>query len=137
MITASKTELLQLLSSIEGLVFVGGTSEYIQGIKNTLRDTDIVVPIDTNLSNFGWVFKSKDEHCFLSKDRGVIITKNCYIDIFFTNNTINTISINGYTCQIVKDMINIQKKIIEYGYIKNGIHRHKVTTTINRLINYF
>jgi hypothetical protein len=137
MINLPKRELVDMLSLIDGVVFVGGTSEYLQGIKNTLRDIDIVVPINTDLSDFGWVFRKTDNQCvLLSAERGIIITQECVIDIFFTDKVINTIDINGYKCQIIKDMIKIQKGVLEFGYYKTETHRLKAVTTFNRLINH-
>ena len=137
MINFPKEEVVDLLSTIDGVIFVGGTSEYIQGIKDNLRDIDIVVPTSTDLSDFGWVFRKHDTNTtLLSADRGIIITKECIIDIFFTDNHINTIDVNGYKCQIIKDMIKIQKGILEFGYYKNENNRIKAVTTLNRLINH-
>ena len=42
-----KLEIIDQLAEIQDVIFVGGTSEYLQGIKNELRDIDVVV---TNLS---------------------------------------------------------------------------------------
>lgn len=137
MINLQKEELVDLLSTINGVVFVGGTSEYLQGIKPILKDIDIIAPIDTDFSDFGHVFRKHNPQCILlSAERGIILTKECRIDIFFTNDNFNTININGYNCHCIKDMIKIQKGILEYGYYNNEEQRLKATTTFNRLVNH-
>ena len=69
----NKNEILDILSKIDDVIFVGGTSEYLQGVKKELNDIDIRITNFENLISIGYIHKFKlDLFYGLSGNRGVI-----------------------------------------------------------------
>ena len=53
----NKNEILDILSKIDDVIFVGGTSEYLQGVKKELNDIDIRITNFENLISIGYIHK--------------------------------------------------------------------------------
>ena len=129
-----KEEMIDKLSKIENLVFVGGTSEYIQGIKNELNDIDISVKNTEFLNKFGYVHKNFNNSLYgLSGNRGFIKTKNFIIDIFIDDKRPNYIIINGKKCETLDSMIELREKTLEYDLIKDEFFKKKNYNNLIRL----
>ena len=111
----SKTEILEKLSLIEDVVFVGGTSEFLQGFKNELNDIDISVTNPEPLKAFGYVHESFDKSFFgLSGKRALIPLKYVLIDIFIDDKKPEYIVVKGYKCQTIRSMIFLRENTLNF-----------------------
>ena len=134
MIDISKEEIIQQISENEDVIFVGGTSEYIQGIKKELNDIDISVKNTEFLNNFGYVHKNFNNSLYgLSGNRGFIKTKNFIIDIFIDDKRPEYIIINGKKCETLDSMIELREKTLEYNLIEDNFFRKKNYDNLIRL----
>lgn len=136
MIKVGKLEALEVLSKIDDVIFAGGTSEFIQGIKKELRDIDISVKNFEVLNSIGYVHKSED-HSFYgaSGKRGFIPLENVLIDVFI-DQSIEYITVNGFKCETVSSMLERQEKTLNLNTetlsertkekLKNNIERLKL-----------
>ena len=122
------------LSKIDDLIFVGGTSEYIRGIKNELRDIDISVKNTEFLNKFGYVHKNFNNSLYgLSGNRGFIKTKNFIIDIFIDDKRPDYIIINRKKCETLDSMIELREKTLEHDLIKDEFFKKKNYNNLIRL----
>ena len=134
MIDISKEEIIQQISENEDVIFVGGTSEYIQGIKEELNDIDISVKNTEFLNKFGYVHKNFNNSLYgLSGNRGFIKTKNFIIDIFIDDKRPEYIIINGKKCETLDSMIELREKTLEYNLIEDNFFRKKNYDNLIRL----
>ena len=134
MLNISKEDIIELLSHNEDVIFIGGTSEYIQGVKKELRDIDISVKNTEFLNRFGYVHKSFNNSFYgLSGNRGFIKTKNFIIDIFIDDKRPNYIIINNKKCETIDSMIELREKTLEYDLIKDSFFKEKNYNNLNRL----
>lgn len=132
-----KEEMIDKLSKIENLVFVGGTSEYIQGVKDKLNDIDIVVLNIEDLENFGYIHKFElDLFYGLSGNRGVILKKDLLIDIFIEKKLPYYTIINGKKCQTIDSMIELREKTLKFSSLKIKNIKDKIKFNLNRLIEW-
>lgn len=134
MITSSKTELLKNLAAINDVIFVGGTSEYLQGIKKELNDIDISI-IDLKLLNgFGYIHTNFD-HAFygLSGHRGFIPLKHVLIDIFIDEKP-EYVIINGFRCETVESMIALRENTLKFNHENLSENsKNKIRENLDRL----
>lgn len=127
----SKNDILNKLSKIENLIFVGGASEYIQGVKHELRDIDVVVTDIDELKKIGYVF-SVDSDLFygLSGRRAVIKLKNVLIDIFIEDHLPDSIIVDGFRCETIESMILLRENTLKFNgnrlieQIRSKIHKN-------------
>ena len=134
MIDISKEEIIQQISENEDVIFVGGTSEYIQGIKEELNDIDISVKNTEFLNKFGYVHKNFNNSLYgLSGNRGFIKTKNFIIDVFIDDKRPEYIIINGKKCETLDSMIELREKTLEYNLIEDNFFRKKNYDNLIRL----
>lgn len=134
MLDISKKEIIEKLSEIEEVVFVGGTSEYLQGIKDTLNDIDISVSCTNSLNKFGYVHKSFNNSLYdLSGYRGFVKTKNFIIDIYIDIKRPEYILVNNKKCQTVDSMIILREKTMEFDLIKDSFYKEKNYKNLIRL----
>ena len=115
MLDVSKEEIIKQISQNEDVIFVGGTSEYIQGIKNELNDIDISVKNTDFLNKFGYVHK------------------NFIIDIFIDDKRPNYTIINGKKCETLDSMIELREKTLEHDLIKDEFFKKKNYNNLIRL----
>lgn len=114
---SSKEEILNELSKIENLIFIGGTAEYIQGVKNKLGDIDIVVTNVNDLKNIGYLFfLNIDPFYGRSGKRAVIKLKNVLIDIFIEYNLPQYINIKGFKCETVESIILSRENALKFDH---------------------
>lgn len=132
---SSKNEILNKLSTIEDLIFVGGTSEYIQGVKSELRDIDIVVTDINDLKNIGYIFfVHSDIFHGLSGKRAVINLKNVLIDIFIEPNLPTHVNIDGFKCETIESMISLRENTLKFNHESlSEKTRDKIRENLNRL----
>ena len=134
MLDISKEEIIKQISQNEDVIFVGGTSEYIQGIKNELNDIDISVKNTEFLNKFGYVHKNFNNSLYgLSGNRGFIKTKNFIIDIFIDDKRPDYIIINRKKCETLDSMIELREKTLEYDLIKDEFFKKKNYNNLIRL----
>lgn len=118
MIKVDKYEALQVLRLIDDVVFVGGASEYLQGIKNELRDIDISVGDEKLLYRIGYVHKSIDHSFYgLSGKRGFIPLNSVLIDVFINDIKPEFIVVNGFKCETVSSMIKLQEATLKLNSV--------------------
>lgn len=132
-----KLKIIDQLTKIEDVVFVGGTSEYLQGIKNTLRDIDVVVTDLTTLLHIGWIFKIEDYSIpGLNPNRGHIRRGDIVIDIFVADNLPEYIKVGKHKCQTVQSMIALKERTLEKNrHLLTVGNLEKVKQSIERLKN--
>ena len=135
-----KNSIIEDLSKIKDLTFVGGTSEYLQGIKEELNDIDIVIVNEDDLKNIGFLHKFELILFHnLSGKRGVILKNNVIIDVFIENSLPEYTIVNEkYKCQTIDSMIELRKKTLELISDKNlsKIAIDKIKFNLNRLIEW-
>lgn len=130
-----KLEIIDQLAEIQDVIFVGGTSEYLQSIKNELRDIDVVVTNLSILSHIGWVFKIEDYSIpGLNTNRGYIRRGDIVIDIFVTDNLPEYVKIGKYKCQTVQSMVILKEDTLEKNqHLLTAGNLEKVKQSIKRL----
>lgn len=134
MLNISKEQALIMLSKIEEVVFVGGTSEYIQGYKDHLNDIDISINDTTLLKHFGYVHRSFDDSFYgLSGNRALIPLPSVMIDIFVDSVKPEYIIVNGYKCQTIKSMIDLREKTLTHTFKGSYKNRLKLIFNLERL----
>jgi hypothetical protein len=132
----NKLEILEKLSKINEVVFVGGTSEYIQGIKDNLNDIDISINNIEPLKEFGYVFKGFDDSFYgLSGNRAFIPLDNVLIDIFIDDVQPEFTIINGFKCETIQSMIMLRENSLKYTFNGSFKNRLKLITNLERLKN--
>ncbi|WP_428067404.1 hypothetical protein [Chryseobacterium gambrini] len=134
MINGDKNEILERLSKIDDVIFVGGTSEFLQGIKKELRDIDISVKTFDVLREIGYIHKNKDYSFHgASGERGFIPLRSVLIDVFI-DEKIDFIAVNGFKCEVVSSMLERQEKTLEMN-AKTLLEstKEKLKSNINRL----
>ena len=134
MINVSKEEVLQRLAMIDDVVFVGGTSEYLQGIKNELNDIDISINDVRVLNDFVYVHKNFDDSFYgLSGHRGFIPLKSVLIDVFIDEKP-KYILINEFKCETLESMIALRENTLKFNHNKlTEISKNKIYKNLNRL----
>lgn len=136
MLNISKEDALNKLSLIEDVIFVGGTSEYIQGYKNDLNDIDISITNIKPLNEFGYVHTSFDNSFYeLSGNRAFIPLKSVLIDVFVDKVKPEFILINGFKCQTIQSMIDLREKTLKYTFNGSYENRLKMIHNLERLKN--
>ena len=135
-----KKSIIEELSKIENLVFVGGASEYLQDVKDSLNDIDIVIINENDLRNIGYLHKFKMNLFFgLSGERGVILKNNILIDIFIENSLPEYVIVNEkYKCQAIDSMIELREKTLNMEHMENLPKNitDKIKFNLNRLIEW-
>ena len=131
MLKITKNDLIKELSEIDDVIFVGGTSEYIQGVKPILNDIDISVTSIEDLKKFGYIHKKYIDFFYgLSGNRGLIKTKDVFIDIFIETKKPKFKLVENYKCETIESMIKLREKTLEKNYDK------KIDDNLKRLKNY-
>ncbi|WP_390449974.1 hypothetical protein [Chryseobacterium sp. Alg-005] len=135
MINVSKIEVLKLLAQIDDVIFVGGASEYLQGIKAELNDIDISVSSKEVLNEIGYVHTNSDNSFYgLSGKRGFIPLKSVLIDVFIDEKKPQFRLVDSFKCETVDSMIALQENTLKLGLkTLSDKTRIKLTNNINRL----
>lgn len=105
-----KEELMIKLSKIDGLIFVGGTAEYLLGHKEKLRDIDVCIQDIESLREIGYIFQYENE---MYGKRAHIPLKHALVDIFFREEDFETTVVNGNRCVTIKSMYEFKKDLIK------------------------
>jgi len=142
MINCDREEVLQKLALIDDVVFIGGTSEYLQGIKKELKDIDISINDVRSLSRFGYVHMNFDDSFYgLSGHRGFIPLKSVLIDIFIDEKP-KYIIIDGFKCETIESMISLRENTLKFNHnrlteqSKNKIHKNLNRLKLWKDLNY-
>lgn len=134
MLNISKEETLNRLAKIEDVIFVGGTSEYIQGFKNELNDIDISITNTEPLNEFGYVHSSFDNSFYgLSGNRAFIPLPSVLIDVFVDNIKPEFVLVNGFKCQTIESMIELRENTLKYTFNGSYENRLKLIHNLERL----
>ncbi|MDR6548541.1 hypothetical protein J2810_004631 [Chryseobacterium rhizosphaerae] len=105
-----KTKLINDLSEFPSVVFVGGTSEYLQGFRSELNDIDISTKSPELLWKFGYVFRGQNKSLYgLSGQRAFIKNQGILIDIFVDDNVPDFINVGKFKCQTVESMLKLSE----------------------------
>ena len=131
----NKIQVLNKLSEIEDVIFVGGTSEYIQGIKEELNDIDIRITNIDYLKSIGYVHKFNLKLFYgLSDNRGVIKLKDFLIDISIEKDKPDYILINNkYKCETIDSMIKLRENTLNFCNFSNTKVIEKIKYNLTRL----
>lgn len=129
-----KLKVIEVLSLKDDIIFVGGTSEYLQGLKNNLNDIDITITDINCLKDIGYIHRFYQNIFFnLSGNRGVIKLKNVLIDIFIEDKKPDYIIYNNFKCETVDSMINLRQNTLDFNLINNKKIEFKIKYNLNRL----
>lgn len=126
--------ILLKLSEIDDVIFVGGTSEYLQGIKSETNDIDISIDDKEKLRHIHYVFTSFNDSLYgLSGKRGFFREDGVLVDIYINDKKPEyIITKEGYKCETIDSMINLREKTIENKMI-HGESLEKIKNNLNRL----
>jgi|GEM_PF-4862617 len=135
MIHKSKLEVLEILSQIDDVVFVGGTSQYLQGYEIELRDIDISISHKDFLSSLGYVHTAFDDSFYgLSGQRGFIPFKSVLVDIFIDTKRPDFIIIDGYKCETIQSIINLDENTLAFNRERlSAFTINKIEANVNKL----
>lgn len=130
----NKLNLINELSKIPEVIFVGGTSEYLQGFKEILNDIDISICNKEKLFQINYVFTNTDYSLFgLSGQRGYFEKDGCLVDIFI-DKAPDHILVNGFKCQTLESMIELRENTLKFN--SHLLSKHiflKIKTNLERL----
>lgn len=134
-----KLNLIEELSEYPSVVFVGGTSEYLQGFRNDLNDIDISIKDPSILWSFGYVFRAYNSALYgLSGNRASIRSNdNILIDIFVDDCPPDFIIVKGKKCETIESMLELSEntKIYNKGLFSDW-NLEKLIQRIKRLESY-
>lgn len=136
----SKEEALLELSKIPDVIFVGGTSEYLQGFKTELNDIDISITDIEPLKYFGYLFTAFDDSFYgLSGNRSFIPLPQVLIDVFMDQKKPEYTMVKGFRCETIHSMIELRKNTLLHSREKLSEKSFsKIKVDLERLekINY-
>lgn len=105
---------LHIIQEVESkVVFVGGISLYIHGLKGTFTDIDIIVPSLTNIQKLGTLTEYVTDSGFsFSGKRAFLIWEEKYkLDIFVENPTYQVKLVEELRCQSIRGMLQYYEDI--------------------------
>lgn len=110
-------EILQLifdLSQVSNLIFVGGTSLYLQDLKTEISDIDVLVQDSSEITRFFEItFIEEPVFTFPGRSRAYFIRDGIMVDIFIQANSEQIILIDGYAkCCTVNSQIAFLEKTL-------------------------
>ncbi|MEJ5105505.1 hypothetical protein [Chryseobacterium sp. MYb328] len=124
--------IIQKLSSVSDLKFVGGTSLFIQGKVSTINDIDVLVDDIREISKvYEIVLIEEPIYRFDKRRRGYFIQNNIMIDVFIQENNEDTILVGT---QAICSTINAQIEFLEKTLSLNISPERKQNTIAK--INY-
>lgn len=127
----------KLNNEITDIIFVGGVSEMIQGIRETTKDIDIcVLNVDELKSRY--ILKEWQDTSVFSKSgkRAGIESEDYIIDIFIEDTLPDFIEIDGVKCETLNSLIDRYKLVIEGLDDNKDFHsKEKMIKKLNNLLN--
>ena len=108
-------DLIYDLSQVSNLIFVGGTSLYLQDIKSEITDIDVLVQDSGEIRTlFEIEFIEEPLYNFPGRTRAYFIRDGIMVDIFIQANSEETVLIDGYaTCCTVNSQIQFLEKTLK------------------------
>lgn len=92
----SVLRLISDLSQVSNLIFVGGTSLYLQDIKESISDIDVLVQDASEISElFEINIIEEPVYTFIGRQRAYFISDGIMVDIFIEPNNEEIILIDG------------------------------------------
>lgn len=110
-------EIMQLifdLSQISNLIFVGGTSLYLQDIKEEITDIDVLVQNADEISTVFEITIIEDPiYKFQNRQRAYFIRDNIMVDVFIQENNEEVIEVDNYAnCCTINAQIQFFEKTL-------------------------
>lgn len=122
-------EILQLmyeLSQVSNLIFVGGSSLYLQGFKEKINDIDVLVQDSGEIrSKFEINFITEPLYNFGNRQRAYFISNGIMVDIFIESNDEEVVKIDYYNCCTINAQIQFLEKTL-----RQNLPPEKRATTI-------
>lgn len=132
-------KIIEKIRDLTEVVFVGGTSEFIQGMREGVDDIDIVTTdITPFIIKFGTKVKKWNNNYF----KDVVEKYNIWIDgvnvdIFIKNSLPSHILVNGYKVETIASMIEQREHFLNSGFFEKLANtkeeRAKYQTIIDNL----
>lgn len=104
--------MLDILKVKKDLIFVGGFAAYMQGVKSSFHDYDVVV-----LSLSGGLehaYQYMTDSKFSRSGRRAVIECPIPVDIFIEDSLPEFIEINGFKCQTVASMLQYYTDLLPH-----------------------
>lgn len=105
---------LHIIQEVESkVVFVGGVSLYLYGLKDTFTDIDVIVPSLINIQKLGTPIEYVTDSGFsFSGKRAFLIWEEKYkLDIFVENPVYQVELVEGLRCQSIGGMLKYYEDI--------------------------
>ena len=108
-------ELIEELSVVSNLKFVGGTSLYLQDVKENIYDIDVLVQDLSEISEiFEIIIIDEPIYTFNGRQRAYFIRDNIMVDIFVESNTEEVTVIDGYlNCSSINAQIAFYERSLQ------------------------
>jgi len=128
-------ELIKEISLIsDDIVFVGGVSEVLQGVRTETNDIDIVVKSLKGFEKFGEIREFSSNCPYRFGCRRAAINNEYFIDIWVYDELPEYIEVNNIKVETLKSMLNKYEQHIIF--LERDYQVNKIKNSISRLKNY-
>ena len=111
--TRNIAALIEELSRISDLKFVGGTSLFMQNKVKEIKDIDVLVQSPDQISrSFELTFIDCPVYKQENRIRAYFIHNNILVDVFIQRNNEETIDVNGTKCTTIESEINFLERTL-------------------------
>lgn len=127
------------INNIENIVFVGGVSEMLQGIRETTKDIDICV-LNVDELKTKYIVKEWKTTSVFSKsgNRAGIESEEYIIDIFIEDTLPEFVEIDGIKCETLNSLIDRYTLVIEGLNDDTDFYsKIKMINKLNNLLNKY
>ncbi|MGE8528507.1 hypothetical protein [Chryseobacterium rhizosphaerae] len=120
------------LSKIKDLKFIGGTSLFLQNKVSRVKDIDVLVQSSAEISEkFKLTFIECPVYRFPERTRAFFIVNEILVDVFIQQNDEEIIQIGDYSCTTITSQIKFLEKTLEINM--SNPKRQKILADINYL----
>lgn len=102
--------MLDILKAKKDLIFVGGFALYMQGVKSSFKDYDVVVLSLSGGLEHAHQYQTDSSHSISGKR--AIIESPIPVDIFIEDSLPEYVEIDGFRCQTVPSMLDHYRRIL-------------------------
>ena len=124
----------KLNEKFEGnIIFVGGVSEVLLGIKETINDIDIVFYDEKYISDISPIIKK--ELATMPFTGYKFYFDGFYIDGYLSEIEYPYIEIDGIKCQSLEQLIEMKEMALNNNWLTNQVNIDKLKNSLDRLKN--
>lgn len=125
-------QLINELSKVDDLIFVGGASLFIQGVQSEISDIDVLVKsIGPIRNSFEITFIDEPLYKLNSRQRAYFIQDGIMVDIFIQENNEEMIVVNNCKCTTIKSEIQFLEMTL--GINLSNENKKSTVAKINKL----